>query len=225
MTKTMAKVVEANPSPKRPSRWDGALAGVVCGGLAVTVGLFVAAVIDVVNPVNAVGGEFIDHTPAWLKTWAIDNFGTNDKRALRVGIFVVLAIIAALAGWFSLRRRRIGVAAIAAFGVIGALIAVGRPAQGFAAALPPLLGAVIGIAVFNRTLARMSPQVEMPTDGSPGASSAAGSTRSRNRSPSRCRRPPSASTSPPAPTSSLARRTSRRRRTSTASTRRCRSPR
>ena len=60
--------------------------------MAVTIGMLVAGIIDVVSPIDAVGSEFIDRIPPWLKTLAIDWFGTNDKRALRVGIIGSTAV-------------------------------------------------------------------------------------------------------------------------------------
>ena len=84
----------AQPAPA--PRWAGPLIGLVAAGAAVGVGMFTAAIIDVDSPLDAVGSEFIDHTPKWLKNLAIDLFGTNDKVALRVGI--VADHRAALAG-------------------------------------------------------------------------------------------------------------------------------
>ena len=139
-----------------------ALAGLGSGALAVGVGMLVARIVDVISPIDAVGAAFIDHTPAWLKDLAIEWFGTNDKRALRVGIFVVLALAAAAAGWLAVRRRWIGAVLIALFGLIGAVIGPARPAQGWAAAVPPVIGAVLGIAVLAWLLDQLRPRVEMP---------------------------------------------------------------
>ena len=69
-----------------PSPAAGALAGVVAGALAVTFGMLVAAITDVVSPIDAVGSEVIDLSPRWVKEWAIEQFGTNDKLVLRTGI-------------------------------------------------------------------------------------------------------------------------------------------
>src|SRR3954452_20346271 len=82
----------------------GALAGLVAGGVAVTSGMLVAGIIDVVSPIDAVGSEFIDRVPPWLKELAIRWFGTNDKLALRVGIVVTLAVAAAIVGYLAARR-------------------------------------------------------------------------------------------------------------------------
>jgi DMSO/TMAO reductase YedYZ molybdopterin-dependent catalytic subunit len=139
------------PAPAlTPNRRFGALAGLVAGAIAVTLGMLVAGITEVVSPIDAVGSTFIDHVPAWLKTLAIDWFGTNDKVALRVGIVAVLAIGAAALGAAAVRRPNVGVAGIAAFGIIDMLAAVNRPGEPGSAFLPSLLGAVVGAVLLFR---------------------------------------------------------------------------
>ena len=140
------------PAPATPSRVDSATAGLVAGGLAVAVGMLGAGVIDVVSPIDAVGSTFIDHVPRWLKEWAIEQFGTDDKLALRIGIFTVLAIAAALIGLGARTRAAVGIVGIAAFGVIGAWAAAGRPGESTGAIVPSVLGAIVGCVVLYRLL-------------------------------------------------------------------------
>jgi DMSO/TMAO reductase YedYZ molybdopterin-dependent catalytic subunit/uncharacterized membrane protein YeaQ/YmgE (transglycosylase-associated protein family) len=128
-------------------RWAGPLAGLLAAAAAITSGLVVAAAIDVDSPLNAVGSEFIDATPAWLKEFAIDLFGTADKTALRVGMVIVIGLLGLAAGALARRRPAVGPATMVVFGAVGAVIAVGRPGQDASAAVPALLGAVIGSAV------------------------------------------------------------------------------
>ena len=128
-------------------RGYGAIVGVVAGAVAVTIGTLAAGVIDVVSPIDAVGSEFIDRVPPWLKDLAIRWFGTNDKLALRTGIVVTLAIAALIVGILAVRRLIPGVVGIAIFGLIGTLAALHRPGESAAAALPPLIGAAVGIPV------------------------------------------------------------------------------
>jgi hypothetical protein len=64
---------ETDPGAPRSQRsampgWAGPLIGLVAAAVAVGTGLFVAALLDVDSPIDAVGSEFIDHTPKWLKT-------------------------------------------------------------------------------------------------------------------------------------------------------------
>ncbi len=127
--------------------WAGRLSGFLAGAAAIGTGLVVAAIMDVDSPLNAVGSEFIDHTPKWLKRFAIDAFGTNDKLALRVGIVTVIALLSLVVGALARRRPLVGPAALVVFGAVGAIVAAGRPNQSIKAAVPALLGAVVGSAV------------------------------------------------------------------------------
>jgi DMSO/TMAO reductase YedYZ molybdopterin-dependent catalytic subunit len=136
---------EPTSEPAPTPRPYGTLAGLVAGAVAVTAGMLVAGIIDVVSPIDAVGSEFIDRVPPWLKELAIQWFGTNDKLALRTGIVVVLAIAAMCVGYFAARRVVAGVIGIGLFGLIGALAAWHRPGESVSAALPSVIGAAIGI--------------------------------------------------------------------------------
>jgi DMSO/TMAO reductase YedYZ molybdopterin-dependent catalytic subunit len=132
----------------------------VAGALAVSVGLLVAAITDVVSPIDAVGSEVIDRVPRWVKEFAIRNFGTNDKLALRAGIIAILAVAAIALGVAAVRRPIVGTIGFAVFGLVGALAAVHRPGEGVGAAVPSILGALVGGLVLSRAL-RPRP-VEVP---------------------------------------------------------------
>ena len=142
--------VKPKPSrhvPPTTPRQYGAIAGLVVGAVAVTVGMLMAGITDVQSPVDAVGSEFIDRVPPWLKELAIQWFGTNDKLALRAGIVVTLGVAALIVGYLAVRHLIIGVVGIGAFGLIGALTAWHRPGGTVAATLPSLIGAAVGIAL------------------------------------------------------------------------------
>ena len=131
-------------------RTFAAIAGLVAGGLAVTVGICLAAITAVVSPIDAVGSEVIDRAPLWLKEQAIEWFGTDDKLALRIGIVGILALAAVRVGLLAARRIWWGVAGIAVFGLAGSLAAAHRPGEGAAATVPSILGAVAGALVLYR---------------------------------------------------------------------------
>jgi len=132
----------AQPSPA--PIWVGSFCGLLAAAVAVCVGLLVAAILDVNSPLDAVGSEFIDRTPKWLKIRAIDWFGTNDKLALRVGMVITIALLALGVGLFARRWPSVGPVAIGMFGLFGALVAIGRPDQSIKSAVPSLAGAVVG---------------------------------------------------------------------------------
>src|SRR3954464_273578 len=142
----------------------GALAGLVAGGVAVTTGMLVAGILDVVSPIDAVGREFTDPGPPWLKDLATRWFGTNDKLALRTGIVVVLGIAALIVGYLATRWKLAGVIGIGAFGLIGAVAAWHRPGASIGAALPSVIGAAVGIPLLNWLVHPTRPQdIERPT--------------------------------------------------------------
>jgi DMSO/TMAO reductase YedYZ molybdopterin-dependent catalytic subunit len=151
-------------------RWAGPVAGLLAAAAALGAGGLTAAALDAIGPLDAVGSEFIDRTPAWLKELAIDWFGTANKTALRVGMVVVIAVLAALAGALARRRHWIGPAAMAAFGALGAAVASGRPGEGAAAAVAALVAAAVG-ALAIWWLAPMVSAGDPPRER-PGASQA-----------------------------------------------------
>ena len=87
----------------------------------------------------------IDNVPPFVKDFAIETFGTNDKPAL-VGIGVTLLVYASVIGALSFRRRiEIGLIGIGLFGLIGAAAATTNRAGGtFDDALPAVVGSMAG---------------------------------------------------------------------------------
>ena len=159
----MLASTDSAPSPLTP--WWGAVAGLVAGAVAVTIGMLVAGIIEVVSPIDAVGSTFIDHVPAWLKELAIRWFGTNDKFALRVGIVIVLFIASLVLGALTVRRRRVGLIGIAAFGVVGAWAAISRPAEPGSAWLPSIVGAIAGAVLLSALVNRHPDATPIETPG------------------------------------------------------------
>ncbi len=100
------------------------------------------------SPVIDVGDRVIDNVPPFVKDFAIETFGTNDKPALLIGIGATLGIYAAIIGALALRRRvEFGLVGIGLFGVIGAVAAVSNRAGGsIDDAAPALVGSMAGAA-------------------------------------------------------------------------------
>jgi DMSO/TMAO reductase YedYZ molybdopterin-dependent catalytic subunit len=146
------------------ARWPvGAAIGVLAGAVAIGTATLAAGLIGTgTAPVLAVGGAAVDASPEWLKRFAIDTFGTDDKTALLLGIGIVLTVAAIVLGIMSLRRPRAAVAGLVGLGAIGAIAAVTRPANGPLAAVPSIAGAAAGLwaYVWLRGRAGLPPMVE-----------------------------------------------------------------
>jgi DMSO/TMAO reductase YedYZ molybdopterin-dependent catalytic subunit len=126
----------------------GAIAGVAAAIVALGVAELVAALrAQWRSPVLDVGDRVIDNVPAFVKDYAIETFGTNDKPALLIGIGVVLLVYAAIIGALAFRFRLwIGFVGIALFGVIGGLAAMNARAGGtLDDAVPAAIGVLAGI--------------------------------------------------------------------------------
>jgi DMSO/TMAO reductase YedYZ molybdopterin-dependent catalytic subunit len=135
------------------SRWLAA----VCGLLAAAVALGVAQLIagfsaPNASPADAVGSVVINHTPLSVKVWATSAFGTNDKNALLVGVFVVVFVYAMVVGVLAARRLAYGFAGLALFAVIGIAAAVTRHGASPGYALPTVLGALVGAFALYRLI-------------------------------------------------------------------------
>jgi DMSO/TMAO reductase YedYZ molybdopterin-dependent catalytic subunit len=136
----------------------GVLAGLLAGAAALGVGQLVAGFTGASgSPVVAVGQLQIDHTPPWLKNFAITEFGSDDKLALVIGIVAVLAIFAAVIGVLAVRRMAYGLAGLAAFAVIGITAAATRPTATAASVLPTLAGAAAAALALRVLVDRIGP--------------------------------------------------------------------
>lgn len=124
----------------------GVALGLVSAAIAVAVGIVIASLGDAASPIDAVGSSIIDRTPAWLKDLAITWFGTNNKTALRIGIWLVLVIVACVLGVASRKSPSPLVGGFVVFSVVGAASALERPGADAFSVIAPLLGGVVGIA-------------------------------------------------------------------------------
>ena len=124
----------------------GGTAGFLAAGLALGVANFAAAFVrPQASPIIAVGGAFIDRTPSWLKNFAVEKFGENDKTMLLLGLYVTIAVIAVVVGMIAWRHVWVGVAGIGAFGAFGAFVAYTRPESHPTDVIPALAGGLAGI--------------------------------------------------------------------------------
>ncbi len=143
MTRNTARRRAPRPLARRAV---GGLAGLLAGYAALAAGQLAAGLGRAeTGPVAVVGSAAVDLVPTPLKTWAIREFGGNDKRVLELGILAVLALLALALGALATRWRLSGAAGVLAIGVVGAVAALGRPdSAGVTDTLPSLVGAAAG---------------------------------------------------------------------------------
>ena len=134
------------PAGIRLPRRVGALAGVLSVVAALGVAHLVAGLVQLPSsPYLAVGSAFIDLTPPWLKTFAIDQFGTNDKSALLTGMALVLVAFGAGIGLLALGDTRRGVGGVVGLGVVGLVAVLTRPDTTAVGVLSPLAAIAAGV--------------------------------------------------------------------------------
>lgn len=131
--------------PPKAALGAGVLTGLVSGAVAIAASQLIAGILNPqASPVITVGQASIDATPEWLKSFAIRTFGSNDKRVLLLGIGFVLGLVSIALGMASVRRLRVGLIGLAAFGAVGVAAALTRPTARLPDVLPAVAGAVAG---------------------------------------------------------------------------------
>jgi DMSO/TMAO reductase YedYZ molybdopterin-dependent catalytic subunit len=155
------------PGPWRPGVALAALVGVIAVGLAVGIAELLAAfggwigVFDApASPLTSLGQSFIQLTPEWLKEFAIQTFGQNDKTALAVGMGVTLVVVAAAIGIVARRSPRVAVGITVALIVVAAVAILTRAGSGIVDLIPLLVGGAVGVVflvtVFRRQIVSQS---------------------------------------------------------------------
>lgn len=146
-----------DPAPlnaPHPSWWRTGLAGILAAAVALAFGELVAGVSSKLSsPVISVGNRVVDAVPGSVKDFAIETFGTNDKKALLIGIYSFAAVFGFVLGVLAGRRFVFGAIGIGLFGAVGVWAAsqeVGAPVW---AGLPSIVGAVLGVAALALLLA------------------------------------------------------------------------
>src|SRR6516165_8073704 len=148
----------------------GAIAGVLAAATALGVGQLVAGLTGANgSPVVAVGQLQIDFTPPWLKNFAINEFGSDDKLVLVSGILVVLGIFAAVIGVAATRRLAYGMAGLVVFAAIGLTAAATRPTATVSSLLPTLAATAAAAVVLRVLIGRIGPPVTARTLAAPQA--------------------------------------------------------
>ncbi len=149
---TTPLLAEDHAGPARAGRvpwWVGAVLGVVSAWAGLAAAELLSGIVTAWrSPVLSVGDRVVDGAPRWLKTWAIDTFGTADKTVLLGGVAVLLTVFAALVGVIAVRRgRTAGLVGVALFTLLGAAASLGRGGSGVAP-VPSLVGGLVaGVAL------------------------------------------------------------------------------
>ena len=114
------------------------------------------------SPLTSVGDRVVDAVPQWLKAFAIETFGTNDKAVLLGTLAVLIAVFASLLGVLSQRHLALATVGVALFGLAGGLAAAAGTG-GIPATVPSLVGAVAGIAAMRFLASPSSPKPPPPS--------------------------------------------------------------
>lgn len=123
-----------------------ALAGIAAAALVLGIAELLGAFFTArATPLIALGSTFIDFTPGWLKDFAIETFGTNDKAALFVGMAVTIAVLAAILGVLAYRRWMLGALGVVVLGCVIVAAVLTRAGAEPADMLPTLVGTAAGL--------------------------------------------------------------------------------
>ena len=152
MTATPTRPAPTPPTAVwRPGNPAAALLGVLAVALTMGLAELLSAVGQYFNllgsassPLNSLGETFIDLTPRWLKQFAVDTFGTNDKLALRTGMVVVLLVVAAAVGILARHRRTWALGVVVVLVAVTLVAVYTRTGSSAGDGLPIVLGAVAG---------------------------------------------------------------------------------
>jgi hypothetical protein len=121
----------------------GAIMGFLAAAVAIGVATFAAAFVrPQASPASAVGAVLIDRLPATLRTHLMAHFGAHGQMVLLLGAIGLIAIVL---GLVARRNPSVGVAGIAAFGLVGAFVAITRPESRASDVIPWAIGSVAGI--------------------------------------------------------------------------------
>jgi DMSO/TMAO reductase YedYZ molybdopterin-dependent catalytic subunit len=129
--------------------WQGPVLGLVATGSGLAVAEVVVGLIEgTASPVVPVGQVFIDLVPPWLKDFAIETFGNNDKAVLVFGALVVILGLGVIVGVLAMRGARSAAYSLTcAIGVIGGFAVLTRPEPTLAKLLPTIVGTAVSLLV------------------------------------------------------------------------------
>jgi hypothetical protein len=126
-----------------PGPFVGAMTGLLAAAVAIGVATLAAAFVrPQASPVTVVGGVLIDWIPATLRNHLTAHFGAHGQTLLLLGALGFAAIVL---GCLARRNASIAVAGLAAFGLLGAFVAITRPESRASDVIPSAIGGLAGI--------------------------------------------------------------------------------
>ena len=140
----------------------GAVMGILAAAVAIGVATFAAAFVrPQASPASVVGSILIDRIPAALKHSVMAHFGAHDRTVLLLGMYVAIGLIAMVLGCMARRNPSVGVAGIAAFGLLAAFIVISRPESRASDVIPSAVGAVAGVMALLWLARASAPAAEL----------------------------------------------------------------
>ncbi|MGI8697291.1 MAG: hypothetical protein ACR2JQ_11730, partial [Mycobacteriales bacterium] len=127
-----------------------AAAGLLSGAVAVAAGQLAAAALrPSASPIIAIGNAAIGRAPEAVRSFAIRNFGTDDKTVLVTGVLLVLALACTLIGLLGLVSRVAAAIGVLILGTAGMLAAGANAGALWSDMLPSVATALVGVAVLS----------------------------------------------------------------------------
>jgi DMSO/TMAO reductase YedYZ molybdopterin-dependent catalytic subunit len=155
------------------SRSTWALVGMASAAVAIGVGEVVAGVLNSTSPIAAVGALVIALQPPWGKDLMTSLFGTNDKLALEIAVFIGGVLLGALLGLVGRFDRRLAVLGIAVAGIAAFVLILQDPLEDTTSAIVTAGAAVVAGIAMLQWLASMVDPVSAPAVRSKGVARAA----------------------------------------------------
>src|SRR3954464_12242881 len=126
------------------SRSTWAVLGMASAAVALGVGEIVAGLLGGTSPIAALGALVISLQPAGAKDLMVSLFGTNDKLALEVGVFIGGVLVGALLGLVGRIARRLAILGFVLFGILAFVLILADPLEELTAAAITAASAVAG---------------------------------------------------------------------------------
>src|SRR5262245_44882769 len=137
------------------SRIAWAAVGVASGAVAIGVAEVVAGLLGGVSVIAAIGAVVIALQPPGAKDFMVALFGTFDKIALEVMVFLGGLLVGGGIGLIAQRDRRLGYAGFVGFGLVGLFLLLREPLSDPVVAVITVISAVVAGIVMLSWLSAM----------------------------------------------------------------------